>query len=124
MKRFAVVAAVILITSFVFACKTSGGGVPKEAWSLIGTWQDSGGATYTFAKAGGELVCTGIVDYDEEVFQVQQSYFDGGVFVFVYLVPSTGYVVTHRVVDYQGDQFVADWANQYHTGQETFQRLN
>ncbi len=125
MKRIVPILTILLLTSLVSACKTtSGGGIPKEALGLVGTWQDSGGCTYTFAKVGGELVPTSIVDYDSEVFPVQKYKFDGGIYEFVYLVPSTGYVVTHRVIDLQGDQFQADWANQYSSGQETFHRIN
>lgn len=90
--------------------------------ALEGLWRDEGGAAYRFDVTGKSLTCTSIVDYDGEIFEVQSSGWDDGVFEWVYRVPSTGYVVSHRVVTVEDDQFNAFWENGESSGRSRFQR--
>lgn len=85
---------------------------------LVGSWEDSEGTELTFEKVDGQVKVARIVDYDGEVFEVRSAGFVNGTYTFTYLVPSTGYVVTMRILDSEGDEIDAEWSNRSDTGEE------
>lgn len=123
--RTAMIACVLLAAFSISACKTtsSANRVTPELLTLVGVWEDSGGCTYTIEKSGRKLEVSLIVDTDGEVFPVTDASVVDGAFVFTYLVPSTGYVVTHRIREVQATELVADWENQNDKGTDTFYRV-
>ena len=91
-----------------------------KASYLAGNWVDNGGTHYTFDEKGR---ATSVVDYDGEFFPVKSSGLtNSGDVIWVYEVPSTGYVVTHVVNTVGGSTFTATWDNGENSGSETFTR--
>ena len=106
----------LALTLLVTACKSSGvkpdgDAATPSADFLIGTWHDNDSTRYTFTKVGDQVKLTSIVDDDEEVFELRDFAYKAGFFSFTYFVPSTGYVVTIRVLEHEGDELDADWTN-------------
>jgi hypothetical protein len=119
------IACALLLLAPLSACKTtsSANRVTPELLGLVGVWEDSGGCSYTVEKIGRALEVSLIVDTDGEVFPVTDASVVDGSFVFTYLVPSTGYVVTHRIREVGATELVAEWENQHDNGTETFYRV-
>jgi len=78
---------------------------------LIGTWKDNDQTAYTFAEVGGDVQLTDIIDDDGERFELRDFAYKAGHYSFTYFVPSTGYVVTIRILETEGDELDADWTN-------------
>ncbi len=121
----------LLVLTFVSAgCPSSGtkpDGDPNapSADFLIGRWQDNDSAVFTFEKVGGDVKLTQIVDDDGEVFELRDFGYKAGHFSFTYFVPSTGYVVTIRILTTDGDELDADWVNSANdSGPERLVRLD
>lgn len=96
---------------------------PKFAKALDGNWADEGGTEHTFQRDGQVVRVVEIVDVDDEVFQVTNAgqLLPQG-FTWTYLVPSTGFEVTHTITAVEGVTFQATWTNQEATGKSTFVR--
>lgn len=96
---------------------------PSNAVEYVGPWQDEGGSVTYISQDGRDLEVTSIIDYDGEVFEVMGTSYTGGQLNWTYLVPSTGYVVTIRVMSLEGDQMCTTWENAYDTGMECYTRV-
>jgi hypothetical protein len=123
--RTAMIACALLLLASVSACKTtsSANRATPELLGLVGVWEDGGGCAYTIEKVGRTLEVSLIQDRDNEIFQVTAASVVDGAFEFTYLVPSTGYVVTHRIREVGASEFVAEWENQHDSGTDTFYRV-
>lgn len=97
---------------------------PSNAADYVGAWEDEGGSVTTIDKSGRALEVTSIIDTDGEVFEVKGTGYVGGQLNWTYLVPSTGYVVTIRVLSLEGDQLCATWENAYDHGNECYTRVS
>jgi len=106
-------------------------GCPKQVSSaqyaagkaLAGTWKDDAGATYVIEFDGSQPRMTHVVDYDQEVFQIQQTGWRAGLFHAIYLVPSTQYTVDITFTDQPSADLVnIEWRNQYDSGSESWYR--
>ena len=93
------------------------------AKDMVGLWEDNSGARYTMEKVQGRLTVTAVIDSDGEVFPVQEQGWEEGNFYWVYLVPSTGYVVRHLVRAASPNRFEAEWSNQYDSGNDSFYKV-
>ena len=122
--RYATAASLLLLLGVISACDSARHAVrvSPEMLTLVGTWEDSGGCIYTIEKRGLQIEVTSIVDVDGETFPVTAASVSDGAFTFTYLVPSTSYIVTHRIREVGSMEFVADWENQHDSGVETFCR--
>lgn len=78
---------------------------------LLGVWATEGGARYTITAEEGEYAL-GIVDYDDEVFEVRSVTWDDGVLAWTYHVPSTGYDVSEETTSISEDRLDLQWENQ------------
>jgi len=98
-------------------------GAVYDARDLVGSWQDEGGAITRFALDDQAVVVSSIVDSDGEVFQVRTSGWVASAYQWIYLVPSTGYVVTTTVDSIAGDSMQTRWQNAYSEGREEMVRV-
>lgn len=90
---------------------------------LVGTWEDSEGTLVTFAKVDGQVKLTQIIADDDEEYEVRSFAYQDGRWSFTYHVPSSGYIVTIRFLDTEGDELDADWVNSADdSGSELFTR--
>ena len=117
---------VVLLTTLILPATGCKKGPDNSAYAtmLVGVWEDSGAARYTFEKVQGKVVPTHVVDSDGEVFPVEDyGWTDDGIYYWTYKVPSTGYLVTHRIMTLSDTELNAEWANQYDSGDDTFTKV-
>ena len=102
--------ALLLLAAVLSACASSGPVAPDLDERLFGVWTDEGGAVTTIAP-GADGYAIGVVDTDDEVFDVVSTTFADGVLTWTYHVPSTGYRVTHRTTAIAQDLVELAWDN-------------
>lgn len=105
-------AAVAVLTG----CPKAGelGPAARARWTrdLEGTWVDERGGRFEIDRfSKGRPFVVYVLDQEGEVFQLGESGFVEGAFTFDYTVPSTGFHVTFRVVDVDGDDLTVAWRN-------------
>ncbi|MDX1440011.1 MAG: hypothetical protein R3284_08925, partial [Rubricoccaceae bacterium] len=67
----------LLALFFVVGCSASGPAATNLDTRLLGEWETDSGARYSIAADGKEYVI-GIVDYDDEVFEVESVLWEDG----------------------------------------------
>lgn len=102
--------AVLLLAAVLSACAAAGPAAPALDARLFGVWTDEGGATTTIGP-GPDGYTIGVVDYDDEVFEMVSTTYADGVLTWTYDVPSTGYRVTHRTTSVAADRVELAWEN-------------
>ena len=64
-----------------------------------------------------------MIDDDGEVYEIQEVRWANGELYWKFLVPSTGYILTHTTKRFEGEMLIIDWSNQYGSGEEEFRRV-
>lgn len=101
-----------LALSLLPGCRKSArSSLPEQDAALIGVWLDDVRMKTTIASDGQRARVSHIVDSDGEIFPVVSSGWTPDGFVYVYDVPSTGYVVTITVHTVEEDTMAFDWSN-------------
>lgn len=123
-KRLGRLLSVLIASSFIAGCASSGPHASDLDERLLGVWQIDGGATYTITAPDGQYALS-IVDFDDEVFEVESVSWAEGVLSWSYLVPSSGTRVSEVTTRISADQVEVSWENSAgNTGTDLLNRVD